>query len=227
MPSTGCASATGWRRRPDPGRSTPCSPGGSSRSSGRPACRGRTVTCPARAGSRSGSPTTHPSWALFACDSASPRRVRARRKRAMARQRLTGAGGVADLREALRSLVDPLGLVLLTRDRIEEALNDAVSRGRVTADDAQDLATALLERGRRQTNDVLGDLDKMLSAKASRAKRVAGVKGASSGPTPGVAGYDDLNAKQVQEKLAGLSPAKLRQVRDYERANANRKTVIA
>jgi polyhydroxyalkanoate synthesis regulator phasin len=158
----------------------------------------------------------------------------------MARQRLTGTGGVADLREALRSLVDPLGLVMLTRDRIEEALNDAVSRGRVTADDAQDLATALLERGRRQTNDVLGDLDKMLSAKASTAKRVAGVKSkaskakaskaapkASSAPTPGIAGYDDLNAKQVQEKLADLAPAKLRQVREYERANANRKTVVA
>lgn len=170
----------------------------------------------------------------------------------MARQRLTGTGGVADLREALRSLVDPLGLVMLTRDRIEEALNDAVSRGRVTADDAQDLATALLERGRRQTNDVLGDLDKLLSAKADTAKRVAGVtskvgkasraagsgarkaaekaptpSGKGSSTTPGIAGYDDLNAKQVQEKLADLPPAKLRQVRDYERANANRKTVIA
>ena len=126
----------------------------------------------------------------------------------MARQRLTGAGGVADLREALRSFVDPLGLVLLTRERIEDALNDAVSRGRVTADDAQDLATALLERGRRQTNDILG-----LSG--------------SGGTRPGIAGYDDLNAKQVQEKLADLTPAKLRQVRDYERANANRKTVLA
>jgi hypothetical protein len=137
----------------------------------------------------------------------------------MSRQRLTGAGGVADLREALRSLVDPLGLVMLTRERIEEALNDAVSRGRVTADDAQDLATALLERGRRQTNDVLGDLDKVLSAKAGKGRRSRG--------GPGIAGYDDLNAKQVQEKLADLSPAKLRQVRDYELAHANRKTVVA
>jgi hypothetical protein len=115
---------------------------------------------------------------------------------------------VADLREALRSLVDPLGLVLLTRERIEDALNDAVSRGRVTADDAQDLVTALLERGRRQTNDLLG---------------LSGPGGAR----PGIAGYDDLNAKQVQERLGDLTPAKLRQVRDYERANANRKTVLA
>jgi polyhydroxyalkanoate synthesis regulator phasin len=145
----------------------------------------------------------------------------------MARQRLTGAGGVGDLRDALRSLVDPLGLVMLTRERIEDALNDAVSRGRVTADDAQDLATALLERGRRQTNDILGDLDKALSAKAGKARRAAGVRSTKASGGPGVAGYDDLNAKQVQEKLADLPPAKLRRVRDYERANANRKTVLA
>ena len=52
---------------------------------------------------------------------------------------------VAELRDALGKLVDPF--VVLTRERIEEALNDAVSRGRVTADDAQDLVTTLIERG--------------------------------------------------------------------------------
>jgi hypothetical protein len=39
---------------------------------------------------------------------------------------------------------------------------DAVSRGRVTADDAAELVAGLLERGRRQTNDVLGDLEQLL-----------------------------------------------------------------
>src|SRR2546423_15606802 len=51
---------------------------------------------------------------------------------------------------------------MLTRDRIQEVLDDAVSRGRVTADDAQDLARNLFERGRKQTNDVLGDLEQLL-----------------------------------------------------------------
>ena len=66
---------------------------------------------------------------------------------------------VAELREALSSrMLDPLGLVMLTRERIEEAVEDAVTRGRVTAADAQDLVGGLLERGRKQTNDVLADL---------------------------------------------------------------------
>lgn len=138
----------------------------------------------------------------------------------MAKRR--GPGGVAELREALTALVDPLGLVMLTRERIDDALNDAVSRGRVTADDAQELATTLIERGRRQTNDVLGDLEALLAAKAGKAKRAATRSSGGSG----IAGYDDLNAKQIQERIADLTPAKLRKVRDYERANANRKTVL-
>jgi polyhydroxyalkanoate synthesis regulator phasin len=153
----------------------------------------------------------------------------------MARQRRTATGGVAELREALSSLVDPLGLVMLTRERIDDALNDAVSRGRVTADDAQDLAAALVERGRRQTNDVFGDLERLLSAKAGKARRAAGIERkpgssrASAEPSrggAGIAGYDDLNAKQVAEKLPDLTPAALRKVGDYERAHANRKTVL-
>lgn|SRR5215218_673313 len=131
----------------------------------------------------------------------------------MARRKATG--GVGELREALSALVDPLGLVMLTRERIDDALNDAVSRGRVTADDAHDLAAALVERGRRQTNDVLGDLERLLAAKAGKARSGSGI-----------AGYDDLNAKQVVGRLADLTPAGLRRVRDYERSHANRKTVL-
>lgn len=164
----------------------------------------------------------------------------------MAKRRGTSSG-VPDLREALTNIVDPLGLVMLTRDRIEEALADAVSRGRVTADDAQELATTLIERGRRQTNDVLGDLEQLLAVKAGKAKRAATSHARKATKTPaakaakapakpkapakapggpGIAGYDDLNAKQVQERIADLTPAKLRKVRDYELAHANRKTVL-
>ena len=71
---------------------------------------------------------------------------------------------VADLRNALsRGVIAPLNLVMLTRDRIEEVMEDAVSRGRMTADDAQKLAQDLINRGRKQTNDVLGDLEGLLA----------------------------------------------------------------
>ena len=126
------------------------------------------------------------------------------------------SGSVAELREALSSLIGPLGMVMLTRERIEDALNDAVSRGRVTADDAQDLVTSLIERGRRQTSDVLGELEDLVSHKADRARSKA---------FP-IAGYEDLTAAQVQARLDGLAVADLRKVREYEKSHANRKTVL-
>jgi hypothetical protein len=55
-----------------------------------------------------------------------------------------------------------------------------------------------------------------------RARRVAGV-----GPSFPILGYDDLTAAQVTERLADLSAAELRKVRDYEKRNANRKSVLA
>jgi len=173
---------------------------------------------------------------------------------------------VAEFREALRkNLIGPMEMVMLTRDRIEEALNEAVDRGRMTTADAQSLASALLDRGRKQTNEVMKDLEGLLSrgrtevegrttgarkaaggavgaargqasgarsravraasgplAQADRARRAAGV-----GPSFPITAYDDLTADQVVTRLTNLSPAELRKVRDYERRNANRKTVLS
>jgi polyhydroxyalkanoate synthesis regulator phasin len=59
-------------------------------------------------------------------------------------------------------------------------------------------------------------------AQADRVRRAAGV-----GPSFPVTGYDDLTAAQIQGRLTGLTPAELRKVRDYERRNANRKSVLS
>jgi polyhydroxyalkanoate synthesis regulator phasin len=99
--------------------------------------------------------------------------ARGRQQTAQKRARQTAASAtepaelsgksVADLRNALsRRIIGPLNLVMLTRDRIEDVMEDAVSRGRMTADDAQKLAQELINRGRKQTNDVLGDLEALL-----------------------------------------------------------------
>ena len=178
------------------------------------------------------------------------RRARRSRARAVPSQDFSGKS-VADFRQALTErLVEPLNLVLLTRDRIEETVDEAVIRGSMTRDAAQDLFAGLVERGRRQTTDVLSDLEQLLGrgrndvaararkqvgdatsrargagdqvlAQADRARRVAGV-----GPSFPILGYDDLNASQVQGRLDTLTPAELRKVRDYERRNANRKSVL-
>ena len=42
-----------------------------------------------------------------------------------------------------------------------------------------------------------------------------------------IAGYDDLTARQVVARIAGLDAANLRTVRAYEKKNANRKSVLS
>jgi polyhydroxyalkanoate synthesis regulator phasin len=121
----------------------------------------------------------------------------------------------------VRSVLAPLNAVLLTRKHIEEVLDDAVTRGRMTRSDAQEMAQSLLTRSARATDDFLADVERMLGGR-SDALEAAPV--AERGLP--VTGYDDLSAAQVQERLDGLTPAELRRLRDYEQRHANRKTVL-
>jgi hypothetical protein len=114
--------------------------------------------------------------------------------------------------QAKRSRVpNPLNALILTRERIQEVLDDAVERGRMTRDDARELLAELVRRG---------------TAPADRVIREVG-RAAGLGSSFPIAGYDDMTAAQVTERLAGLTPAQLRAVRDHERRNANRKSVLA
>jgi polyhydroxyalkanoate synthesis regulator phasin len=186
--------------------------------------------------------------------SASSKRSAAARKGGQARggraaARTTGveAKTVAEFREALRkNLIRPRDMVLLTRERIEEALDEAVERGAVTRKDARGIGSNLLKRGRKETNDVLKDLEDLLAkgakdvrkqatgarrravraaspalARADRARRAAGV-----GPNFPITGYNDLTVPEIRRRLRDLTPAELRKVRDHERRNAKRKTVL-
>jgi polyhydroxyalkanoate synthesis regulator phasin len=162
---------------------------------------------------------------------------------------------VAEFREALRkNLIRPRDMVMLTRERIEEVLGEAVERGAVTTKDAQGIGSNLLKRGRKETNDLLKDLDKLLDTgvrrraketakdvrkQASGARRRA-VRAASPalakadrarraagvGANFPITGYDDLTATEIKPRLNDLTPPELRKVRDYERRHANRKTVL-
>jgi hypothetical protein len=117
--------------------------------------------------------------------------------------------------------------VVITAESVQETLDDAVRRGRVTRDDAQDLANSLMDRGRRQAEDALREVEALLGRggdrvlrKVDRARRAARL-----GSFP-ILGYDDLDARQVSARLADLSPADLRKVRDHEQRNRKRKTVL-
>jgi polyhydroxyalkanoate synthesis regulator phasin len=124
-------------------------------------------------------------------------------------------------------MLAPLNVVLISRKSIEDLFEDAVRRGRITRTDAQEMAQSLLTRGARATDDFLADLERMLGASNDSlelAEDAADGRGAS--PSLPIAGYDELSAAQVQERLEGLTPAELRKLRDYEQRHANRKTVL-
>ncbi|MGH2922737.1 MAG: hypothetical protein ACRDKH_01745, partial [Solirubrobacterales bacterium] len=52
--------------------------------------------------------------------------------------------------------------VTIPRDRLQEVLDDAVRRGRMTRRDAEELASRILTRGREQVEDILGQLESVI-----------------------------------------------------------------
>ncbi len=110
--------------------------------------------------------------------------------------------------------------VTLTSDRLQEAVDDAVRRGRMTRKDAEELLGTLLSAGRAQTEALLADVEGLLR------RRRTGGGGASSSAFP-IDGYDDLTAVEVAKRLGDLTPAQLRKVRDRERRGKARKSVLA
>ena len=137
--------------------------------------------------------------------------------------------------------------LMLPSDRLRETLDDSVRRGRITRADAEELIDRLVSLGRGQTDDALSRLEALLGSgtrsgsggskgrsvvrrppgtdrvlrEVDRARRAAGL--GSSFP---IASYDDLTAAQISERLDDLSAPDLRKVRDYEKRNANRKSVL-
>jgi len=120
-----------------------------------------------------------------------------------------GGGHEQTQRSRVEQLLDPFGVVMLTRERIQEVLEEAVQRGRVTRRDANELAAELLRRGRRQTEELIG------------VRRMDSVP-----PVPPFDGYDGLTVRQVLARLDALTPGELRALEDYEHRHANRKTIL-
>jgi hypothetical protein len=52
--------------------------------------------------------------------------------------------------------------VTLSRDRIQEVVDDAVKRGRMTHGDAEKMIGELLKRGRKQTDALVAELEKLV-----------------------------------------------------------------
>lgn len=154
---------------------------------------------------------------------------------------------VEELRAQLTTVRDRLlHSITLTTDRLQDAADDAVRRGRMTRQDAEDLVAGLVNAGRTQTEQLLAEVEQLLGSrsKVGQARRRATApaqrvvdrakRAVASGPLGGgdagafpIDGYDDLTAAQITGRLGDLDAAQLRKVRDYEKRNANRKSVLA
>lgn len=131
------------------------------------------------------------------------------------RRRAARGDGLTALSEQMANrIIKPLGLVVLSRERIRETLEEAAEQGRITRHDAEELFLTLVQRATES-------LDRLVPG-ADRARRSIGV-----GPSFPISGYDEMTAAQVQKRIDGLSAPELRKVRDYERRHGNRKSVLS
>jgi polyhydroxyalkanoate synthesis regulator phasin len=159
-------------------------------------------------------------------------------KRSTARKPATKAPASEEaVRANLTALRDTLRKgVVLTAEGVKSTLDDAVKRGRITRKDATELSQSLLSAGRSQADSLRSDLEQLLGRgrdraalssdrvlqEVDRARRRVGV-----GPSFPITLYDELNASQIVSRLKDLTPAQLRKVRDHEKRNDNRKSVLS
>jgi polyhydroxyalkanoate synthesis regulator phasin len=147
-------------------------------------------------------------------------------------------------------------VVTVPRDRLQEVVDDAVKRGRMTRSDANEMVSKLVSRGRKYTDDLVSDLEKLLEQarkdlesrttksrrQASRAAERVGRAARDVADRPlaeadrlrrraGVGGspitaYEQLTAPQIKARLTDLSAAELRKVRTQEKRGKSRKGIL-
>jgi polyhydroxyalkanoate synthesis regulator phasin len=96
--------------------------------------------------------------------SSSGSRSRAKRttsKRTGTKHATSAQAGRADKSvEAFRDALDRS--VTLSRDRLQDVVDDAVKRGRITRDDANELVSSLVTRSRRYSDELVKQLERLL-----------------------------------------------------------------
>src|SRR5918999_5620113 len=93
----------------------------------------------------------------------------ASRKRAATPRKPTPADDSA--RDQLLRFLDPREVIVVTRERLQEALDEAVERGRMTRDDATALLADLVQRGRKQTDDLREEIEALLDGARSTTRK--------------------------------------------------------
>ena len=137
----------------------------------------------------------------------------------------------------------------IQRARVQEIIDDLVSRGTLDRDDADGLLAQLISSSKDYSQALLQVLESVTAPVVATAGKAVGriaetVRQASpltSSPKPEVEpavvaeidvevdpipGYDDLTVAQIKPRLDELDPSGLRRVREIEQAGKARKTVL-
>jgi hypothetical protein len=116
----------------------------------------------------------------------------------------------------------------------QEAFDGAVREVRGQAESNRALTQELVERAERQRDAFRTLLDESVDAYvdlvyAPFAYYRQGLRLVETGVNGGgfpIPGYDELNVGEISERLDGLTAAQIREVREYEKRNKNRETLI-
>ena len=112
---------------------------------------------------RGAAPAPRPAKAAKAAPRVKPKPAQRRSKRTAAARSKTEAARDVALFDNLAAVRDVLAEhLVLSADRLQETIDDAVRRGRLLPTDAQELAERLTSTGRRQLEELLSDLDRRL-----------------------------------------------------------------
>ena len=110
---------------------------------------------------------------------------------------------------AAASLRDMLSKgVVITGDRLQEAVDEVVKRGRMTREDAEELVHNLVEIGRRQTQDALAEIEGIIGRSATQTRRMTRSRVKSVGAVARRAPGTDRALRTVDRvrRAAGLGP---------------------
>lgn len=153
---------------------------------------------------------------------------------------------VQAFREALEKTVT------ISRERLQEVVDDAVKRGRMTQSDAEELVGRLVTRGREGAEDIVSQAEALLSQlgeATGRARSGVGAKGKGArkravkavnqplatadrarrkARIPGfpITAYDQLSIRQIDSRLHDMTVQELRRIRDYEQSHKARKGIL-
>ncbi len=88
---------------------------------------------------------------------------RSTKKRTTAKRTSTGSSGGGRADKSVEAFRDALERsVTLSRDRLQDVVDDAVKRGRLTREDANELVSSLLSRSRRYSDELVKQLERLL-----------------------------------------------------------------